>query len=85
MIKYVAKGVRTENRKITIVWLAVERGFGSQWSIKFENSYPYNTKEQALSEAKLCNGPHFNMPDPETIEVVEVDYTPPQNAKLVML
>lgn len=78
------KGVRTENRKITEVWLG-ECEFGYSWGGSLAAANPFEDRDDALRAARWCRGPWFNLPDPETLQVLEADYQPPTPARLTLI
>jgi len=96
MIRYAIKGQIAETvtnlriEKGATVWLTSDDSDGGwyQWgggAFGVASAALFDTVEEALEEAKDCPGPWFNMPDPKSLTVVKVDYTPPQAAKTVIL
>lgn len=81
--RFVVRGERTENRKVTTVWLTYVLPEGVyQWSINFDTAYPFASENEAILCAKACSGPWYNIPDLETLKVLAVRYTPPQSSKI---
>ena len=63
------------------VWLywSEEGGGWWQWGPKGW-AYTFMNKLEAEKAPKGCPGPWYNVPDPETIEIVAGEYTPARKA-----
>lgn len=69
-----------------IVWLGFTREAGGwyDWSKQQQCAFPFETKD-AAKEASASIGPWYYVPAPESIEILEADYTPPQSARIELI
>lgn len=91
MRKFIARGAvaETPDRLRTIkkgdtVWLGWthEGGGWYQWQADMNSAKLFDDPENAGKAARTCPGPWFYQPSPESIEVVEIEYMPPQPASI---
>lgn len=91
--RYIARGLvaKTPYRlshiksggEVYLRWIP-EGGGWYQWDEDFASAYPFADASDCRREAQACKGPWYYAPAPETLEVVEVIYTPPQDASIVI-
>lgn len=94
MRKFVVRGAVAETpdrlrsiKKGDTVWMGwtSEGGGWHQWQAELEGAKLFDDRESALHIARGCPGPWFYQPSPESIEVVEVEYTPAQPANIKII
>jgi hypothetical protein len=73
--KWIAKGVRTENEKQSVVWLGYtdEGGGWHQWCTHKNSAKLFDTEEAAIRNAKSCTGPWYNEPAKSSITAEQVE------------
>jgi hypothetical protein len=73
--KWIAKGVRTENEKQSVVWLGYtdEGGGWHQWCTHKNSAKLFDTEEAAMRNAKSCVGPWYNEPAKSSITAEQVE------------
>lgn len=94
MKKFVVRGTvaKTPDRlrhinKGDTVWLGwtPEGGGWHQWEADAACAKPFDDARAAMREAQGCKGPWYYAPDQTSLEVIEVDYTPPEVRPAKML
>jgi hypothetical protein len=83
MKRFVARAVRTENRDSKTVWLGEDEGY-AQWVTDFNDAEPHESAADAKEAAMAAPGPWFNKPDLETLEILEVEFTPATESKITL-
>lgn len=79
-----AAHVKVEAGETVYLYWTSEAGGWFNWSPTLDIAKPFKTIDEAR-DASRSNGPWYYVPSPESIEILPVDYTPPQAATITFV